>query len=230
MADAKLIAERRTEFGKGAARRIRRADRIPAVLYGHGQDPIHLTLEGHATMMALKHANALLEIENPDATKNELAITREVQINPVTRNIEHVDLIIVRRGEKIEVDVPIILEGEAAPGTLVSVDNQTISILAEATHIPESIEVSIESREVGEHIYAADVKLPSGTQLVADPELLMVNISAELSEEQLEAELESEAVDEEAAAATGAEADEEGEAEEGDQRESGGESEEDSES
>lgn len=230
MADAKLIAERRTEFGKGAARRIRRADRIPAVLYGHGQDPIHLTLEGHATMMALKHANALLEIENPDATKNELAITREVQINPVTRNIEHVDLIIVRRGEKIEVDVPIILEGEAAPGTLVSVDNQTISILAEATHIPESIEVSIESREVGEHIYAADVKLPSGTQLVADPELLMVNISAELSEEQLEAELESEAVDEEAAAATGAEADEEGEGEEGDQRESEGESEEDSES
>ena len=209
--DAKLIAERRTEFGKGAARRIRRADRIPAVLYGHGQDPIHLTLEGHATMMALKTSNALLEIENPDATKNELAIAREVQVHPVTRLIEHVDLIIVKRGEKIEVDVPVHVEGEAAPGTIVSVDNQTLLVLAEATHIPEYFEVSVEGREVGDHIYAADVTLPQGTELVADPEMLVVNISAELSEEQLEAELESEAVDEEVAASTGAEPSEDAE-------------------
>lgn len=210
--DAKLIAERRTEFGKGAARRIRRTDRIPAVLYGHGQDPIHLTLEGHATMMALKTSNALLEIENPDATKNELAIAREVQVNPVTRHIEHVDLIIVKRGEKIEVDIPIHVDGEAAPGTIVSVDNQTLLVSAEATHIPEYFEVSVEGREVGDHLYAADVTLPKGVELIADPEMLIVNISAELSEEQLEAELESEAVDEEVAAATGAESDEDAEA------------------
>ncbi len=216
MADFKLIAERREDFGKGAARRLRRADKVPAVLYGHGEDPIHLTLDGHATMMAMKMPNALLEIESPDGSKNRLAIARDIQRHPVTWNIEHLDLIIVKRGEKIEVEVPVVVEGEAAPGTVVSVDNQVIRLLAEATSLPESVEVSIEGREVGEHVYASDVTVPKGTELVDDPELLIVNISAELSEEQLEAELESEAVDEEVAAATGAPAEDDTEAQGGD--------------
>ncbi|MFB9775273.1 50S ribosomal protein L25/general stress protein Ctc [Brevibacterium otitidis] len=212
MADFKLIAERRDDFGKGAARRLRREDKIPAVLYGHGEDPVHLTLDGHATMMAMKMPNALLEIESPDGAKNRLAIARDIQRHPVTHNIEHLDLIIVKRGEKIEVEVPVVIEGEAAPGTVVSVDNQLIRLLAEATSLPESVEISIEGRGVGEHIYAGDVAVPEGSELVDDPELLMVNISAELSEEQLEAELESDAVDEEVAAATGAPAADEAEA------------------
>lgn len=197
MDDIKLIAERREEFGKGAARRIRREDKIPAVIYGHGNDPVHLVLQGHQTMMALKNPNALLTIENPDASKRELAIAKDVQRDPVSRVILHVDLIIVKRGEKIEVDIPIVVEGEAAPGTMVSVDNQTLTVLADATALPENFPVSIEGREVGEHLYAADVELPKGVELAADPELLIVNVSAELSEEALEAELESDAVTEE---------------------------------
>jgi large subunit ribosomal protein L25 len=119
--------------------------------------------------------------------------------------IEHLDLLLVKRGEKVEVEVPIVVEGEAAPGTLVSVDNQSLLISADATKLPDSIEVNIEGREVGEHLYAADVTLPAGVELVSDGELLIVNVSAQLSEEQLEAELESDAVDEEVAASTGAE-------------------------
>lgn len=206
-----LKAKSRDEFGKGAARRIRRADRIPAVLYSHGNTPTHLTLEGHSTMMALKNPNALLEIVNEDSGDTQLAIAREVQREPLRRTIEHIDLIIVHRGEKIEVDVPVVVEGEAAPGTLVSVDNQTLTVEADPTQIPESFTVSIEGLEVGEHVYASEVALPSGVTLVADPELLVVNISAELSEEQLEAELESDA---------------EGEAAEGEAAESSDESEE----
>ncbi|GAA4285059.1 50S ribosomal protein L25/general stress protein Ctc [Brevibacterium daeguense] len=207
MADATLAAELRTEFGKGAARRIRRADRIPAVLYGHGRDPIHITLEGHATMMALKTSNALLEIVSSDGSKNQLAIPREVQINPVNRHIEHVDLFVVVRGEKIEVEVPVHMVGEPAYGTMISVDNQSIRVLAEATTIPEQIEVSMEGRKPGDHVYAGDVSLPAGVELIDDPEFLLINVSAQLSEAQLEAELESEAVDEDVAASTGAEPD-----------------------
>lgn len=225
MVDAKLNATLRSEFGKGAARRARREGLVPAVLYGHGSDPIHLHLDGHATMMALKHANALLEIAG-DGVDKQLAIARDVQVHPVTRIIEHVDLIIVKRGEKIEVEVPVHLEGEAAPGTLVSVDNQTLLLLADALHIPEFLTVSIEGREVGDHIYASDVELPKDAELAADPELLVVNISAELSEEELEAELESDAVDEEVAAATGAEPSDA----EGDESDAEGESEGDEES
>lgn len=191
MADFKLVAEPRNEFGKGASRRIRRAGRIPAVIYGHGGDPVHVSLEGHATMMALKHVNALLEIESTDGAKNVLAIARDVQIEPVRREIEHLDLIIVKRGEKIEVDVPVHVTGEAAPGTMVSQEESTIAVLADATKLPELVEISVEGRPAGEHILAGQVELPAGVELVADEELLIVNISEE-AEMDLESDADSE--------------------------------------
>ena len=208
MADFKLLAEARNEFGKGAARRIRRAGRIPAVIYGHGGDPVHVSLEGHATMLALKHANALLEIESTDGSKNVLAIARDVQIEPVRRDIEHLDLIIIKRGEKIEVDVPIHVVGEAAPGTMVSQEESTIAVKADATKLPEIIEVSIEGRPAGEHLLAGQVELPAGVELVADEEQLIVNVSEEIemdTESDAEEESAEESTEDEAAEESGAE-------------------------
>lgn len=183
MADFKLIAEARNEFGKGAARKIRRTGRIPAVVYGHGGDPVHISLEGHATMLALKHANALLEIESADGSKNVLAIARDVQIEPVRREIEHLDLIVVERGEMIEVDVPIHIVGEPAPGTMISQEESNIVVKADATKLPEVIEASIEGRTVGEHVLAKEIELPAGVSLVSDPELLVVNVAEPTREE-----------------------------------------------
>lgn len=179
MADFKLIAEPRNEFGKGAARRTRRAGRIPAVVYGHGGDPVHISIDGHATMMALKHANALFEIESTDGAKNVLAIARDVQTDAVTRQIEHLDLIIVKRGEKVEVDVPVHIIGESVPGTMVQQEESTILIKADATKLPEYVEVTIDGRAAGEHVLAGQVELASGVELAADPELLVVNVSEE---------------------------------------------------
>ena len=186
----KIKAEVRTEFGKGAARRIRRADKVPAVVYGHGNDPTHLTLPGHETMMALKHggANALLELDIDG--KTQLALTKQVQIDPIKRHLEHVDFVAVRRGEKVTVDVPIHLVGEAVRETLVVTEHATIQLEAEATHIPEYVEVSIEGAEVGTQIHASDLTLPSGSTLLTDPEALVVNVTQQQSQEALEAELE----------------------------------------
>src|SRR5215470_6328311 len=133
----KITAEVRTEFGKGAARRIRRDDKIPAVVYGHGNDPIHLTLPGHDTMMALKHggANALLELDIDGSS--QLALTKQVQVDPIRRVLEHVDFVAVRRGEKVTVDVPVHVVGEAAPEALVVTESSTVQVEAEATAIPE---------------------------------------------------------------------------------------------
>ena len=175
MSEIKLAAEARTEFGKGAARRVRRANKIPAVLYGHGSDPLHVTLPGHETMMALKHSNALFSIELEG--KARLAIAKDVQRDPVRNVIEHVDLLIVKKGEKVAVDVPVVVTGESAPGTIHLVDLQTLAVEAEATHLPESIEVSIEGLEAGSQILAGDVKLPQGTTLTADAELLVVSVT-----------------------------------------------------
>jgi large subunit ribosomal protein L25 len=207
MADFKLLAEARNEFGKGAARRIRRAGRIPAVIYGHGGEPVHVSLEGHATMLALKHANALLEIESTDGSKNVLAIARDVQIEPVRRDIEHLDLIVVKRGEKIEVDVPIHVVGEAAPGTMVSQEESTIAVKADATKLPELIEVSIEGRPAGEHVLAGQVELPAGVELIADEEQLIVNVSEEIAmDTESDAEEDTEeSTEEESAEESGAE-------------------------
>ncbi len=190
MATEKIAAETRTEFGKGAARRIRRADKIPAVLYGHGNDPVHITLPGHSTMMALKHggSNALLELEIEGTS--QLALTKQVQVDPIRRTLEHIDFVAVRLGEKVTVDVRIQLVGDAASETVVVTENSTVSIEAEATHIPENIEVSIEGLPAGTQILAGQLSLPEGSTLLVDPETLIVNIIEQQSEEALEAELE----------------------------------------
>ena len=190
MPPEKITAETRTEFGKGAARRIRREDKVPAVLYTHGDEPQHITLPGHDTMMALKHggANALLELSIDG--KSQLGLTKQIQVDPITRIIEHIDFVAVRRGEKVHVDVPIHVVGEAGPDTLVVTENAVVSIEAEATHIPEYFEVSVEGAEVGTLIHASDLTIPSGSTLLSDPELLIVNVAQQISEEALEAELE----------------------------------------
>lgn len=187
MAEVKIQAESRTEFGKGAARRIRRADKVPAVLYGHGAEPTHITLPGHDTMLALKNSNALLSINVEGNT--QLAIPKDVQRDPIKGFIEHVDLLVVTKGEKVSVDVRIILEGEPGPDALVVTEHSTITIEAEATHIPESIEVSVEGLEVGTQIHASDLKLPAGSSLQIDEETLIVNITSAPTAKQLEDEL-----------------------------------------
>ena len=206
MPEVKLTAELRTEFGKGAARRIRRAQKVPAVLYGHGSDPIHISLPGHETLLALRTANALLSIDINGTS--QLALPKQVQRDPLKHTIDHVDLVIVRRGEKVTVDVPLHVEGEAEDDTLVVVDHNSIAIEAEATHLPEQIVVSIEGLPAGTQILARDLKLPDGTTLDMDPETLVVNVTSAPSAEAIEAELaeaEAEAGIEPTAAAAGAE-------------------------
>ncbi len=189
MSAEKITAETRTEFGKGAARRIRRDDKIPAVIYGHGNDPIHVTLPGHSTMMALKRggSNSLLELAIEG--KAQLALTKAVQIDPLRRVIEHIDFVAVRKGEKVTVDVRIHLVGDAAAETLVVTENNTIAVEAEATHIPEMIEIDIQGLEAGAQIHASDLVLPDGTTLLADPELLIINITQAQTSEDVEAGL-----------------------------------------
>ncbi|KAA1421386.1 50S ribosomal protein L25/general stress protein Ctc [Nocardioides humilatus] len=194
----KITAELRTEFGKGAARRIRREDKIPAVVYGHGNDTMHVTLPGHATMMALKHggANALLELEIDG--KIQLALTKQVQVDPVRRVLEHIDFVAVRRGEKVTVDVQVVVVGEAAKDTLVVADNTTVQVETEATHIPESFELDITDAEAGTQFLAGSLSLPSGSILTSDPEALLVNVTAQV-EQDLGEESEAAASDEAAA-------------------------------
>ena len=193
MSDEILIqAQARTEFGKGAARRARRAGQVPAVIYGHGAEPIHVALPGHDTMMALKQANALLTIEL-DGTK-QLALVKDVQRDPIKPVIEHIDLVTVKRGEKVVVDIPVHVEGQAGPDTIVQLDAPTLSIEAEATHLPESVTVSVEGLVAGTQITAGDVTLPEGSTLAVEADLLVVNVTAQISAEALEADLaESEA-------------------------------------
>lgn len=187
MPEVKLIAELRTEFGKGAARRIRRAHKVPAVLYGHGTAPIHIALPGHETLLALRTANALLSIEVNGSS--QLALPKQVQRDPLKHTIEHVDLVIVRRGEKVTVDVPVHLEGEAGPETLVVVDHNSIPIEAEATNIPQRILVSVEGLPPGTQILARDLQLPAGSTIDLEPETLIVNITNAPTAEAVEAEL-----------------------------------------
>ena len=173
--DNKLVAEVRDQFGKGAARKIRAAGKIPAVIYGHGTEPQHVTLPGHEVSLILRKANAVLDLDI--AGKSQLALVKDVQKDPVRQIIEHVDLIVVKKGEKVQVDVPVHVEGESFAGTIVTLDAATITIEAEATHIPENVVVSVEGLEEGAHITAGQVELPKGASLVSDPETLVVAIS-----------------------------------------------------
>jgi large subunit ribosomal protein L25 len=187
VSDNRLVAEKRTEFGKGAARKIRRNHKIPAVMYGHGAEPVHITLPGHDAIMALKGANALLTIVIDG--EEQLALAKDVQRDPIKPVIEHVDLVIVRRGEKVTVDVPVHVEGEAAPETVVTLDAQTLQLEVEATDIPESVVVSVEGLKAGTQIHASAVTLPAGAGLLTDPEVLVVNITQQISQEALDAEM-----------------------------------------
>jgi large subunit ribosomal protein L25 len=188
----KLAAEKRTEFGKGYARRVRAAHKIPAVIYGHGAEPIHVTLPGHETMIAVRVPNALLTLDI--AGEEHLAIVKDIQRNAVRQTIEHIDLLTVRRGEKVTVDVPVHVTGEVAAGFVANQEAVTVSVEAEATHLPTALEVSVEGREAGQHVHAADIALPQGVALLTDGETLVVNVS-----EALEVAAEEEAGEAEAA-------------------------------
>jgi len=191
MSESNIQAEPRTEFGKGAARRIRRADKVPAVLYGHGADPVHITLPGHDTMLALKHGgvNALLNITIEG--KTQLALPKQVQRDAIKGFLEHLDLIIVTKGEKVHVEIPVHLVGEPGPDALVVTEHSPVTVEAEATHIPEFIEVSIEGAEVGTQIFAKDLELPKGSTVLLDDDTLIVNITHAPTAEEVEAELET---------------------------------------
>lgn len=170
-----LVAEPRTQFGKGFARRARVAGKIPAVLYGHGSDPVHVLLPGHEAMMALKHSNALLTIMIDG--KPELTIAKDVQKDYVRRTIAHVDLLIVKKGEKITVDVPLHLTGDPFPGCVAVLEHNVVSVEAEATHLPERFEISVEGLTDGQHVTAGEVTLPAGSTLLTDAHLTVVFVT-----------------------------------------------------
>ncbi|MBO1770743.1 50S ribosomal protein L25/general stress protein Ctc [Agrococcus sp. TF02-05] len=175
--DNKLETEPRTSFGKGAARKIRAAGKVPAVLYGHGTEPKHLTLDAHQVFLLVRRSNAILDLQIEG--QSQLALVKDVQRNPVMQgiqSIEHLDLLIVQRGEKVIVDVPVHLEGESAPGTINNLEETAISIEVDALSIPDSIVVSIEGLEEGAHVLAGDIQLPAGATLVTEPDTLVVGI------------------------------------------------------
>ncbi|WP_369035462.1 MULTISPECIES: 50S ribosomal protein L25/general stress protein Ctc [Streptomyces] len=182
MSEVKLTAETRTEFGKGAARRIRREAKVPAVVYGHGADPVHIALPGHELALALRTPNVLLTLDIEGRT--ELAIPKAVQRDPLKGFLEHVDLLTVKRGEKVTVEVYVHTEGELAPGAyLLEHVLSTLTVEAEATHIPESVTVSIAGLEAGASILAKDIPLPSGTTLAIDEDAVVLQVLAAQAEE-----------------------------------------------
>jgi len=185
--EVRIAAEPRTEFGKGAARRIRRASKVPAVLYGHGTDPRHISLPGHELMLALKTPNVLLTLDVQGAT--ELALPKDIQRHPIKGFLEHVDLLLVRHGEKVKVEIPLHVVGEVVSGGLVANELTTLEVEAEATNIPQAFEIDIEGREIGTQVVAKDILLPPGVTLVTDPEHLVIHITAAPTAEELEAEL-----------------------------------------
>ncbi|MET7717835.1 50S ribosomal protein L25/general stress protein Ctc [Streptomyces sp. NPDC005407] len=192
MSEVKLAAEIRTEFGKGAARRVRRENKVPGVLYGHGSNPVHITLPGHELLLALRTSNVLLSLDIEG--KTELAIPKAVQRDAIKGFLEHVDLLIVKRGEKVNVEIPVHTEGELAPGAyLVEHVLNALPVEAEATHIPESVTVSIAGLAAGDSILAKDVPLPSGTTLAVEDDAVVVQVLAAQAEEPTgEAEAEGE--------------------------------------
>jgi large subunit ribosomal protein L25 len=173
--DTKVHAEVRENFGKGFARRLRAAGKIPAVIYGHGTKPLHVALPGHQVALLIRRANAVLELDVNG--KHQLTLVKDVQKDPVHQIIEHIDLLVVKKGEKIQVQVPILVIGEPAPGTIVNLDAPSIALEVEATHIPERVEVSVEGLEDGARITAADLELPKGASLQAEDDLLIVAVS-----------------------------------------------------
>lgn len=184
----KLTAAVRSETGKGASRRARRNGKVPAVLYGHGSDPQHLELDAHDFAAVLRHSgtNAVLTLDI--AGKEQLALTKALEIHPIRRNIQHADLLVVRRGEKVTVEVNVVVEGEAVSGSLVTQDANTITVEADVQSIPDHLTVSIEGAEIGTQFTASSITLPSGVTLVSDPDTLVVNVVAAPTAEEMEGE------------------------------------------
>lgn len=171
----KLAATLREDFGKGYARRIRMAGDIPAVIYGHGEDPKHVVLPGHATTLAARTANVILDLDIEG--ESVLTMVKDIQRHPIRPEIQHMDLLIVKRGERVEIEVPLTVQGEVAVEAVANQEETVLLVEADALNSPDEIVVDIEGRGVGEHVHAGDVKLPAGVTLVADEELLIVNIS-----------------------------------------------------
>jgi large subunit ribosomal protein L25 len=183
-----IDAKPRTEFGKGPARRTRAAGRVPAVLYGHHAEPTHVTLPGHEVLMALRTANVLIRLEGlPGGAK--LALPKAVQRDPIKGYVEHVDLLLVRRGEKVTVDVPVTVVGEVAPDGMLDQQLVQISVEAEATNIPQGIEVNVEDMAIGAAVYGRDLQLPAGVTLADEPDVLVMHVLAAPTAAQIEAEL-----------------------------------------
>jgi len=188
VSEVRLAAEVRTEFGKGGARRTRRSGKIPAVIYGHGADPRHVSLPAREFAAAIKRGGGNVLLTLSLEGKDELTIPKAVQRHPIRGDFEHVDLIAVRVGEKVAIDVPLVITGEVAPGGMVGQEHTTVHVEAEATHLPTEIEVSVEGLEPGAHITAGDLNLPAGTTLVTDAETLLLNITAAPTAEEIEAD------------------------------------------
>jgi large subunit ribosomal protein L25 len=197
--EVRIEAEPRTEFGKGASRRTRRAGRVPAVMYGHGANNQHFTLPEHDLMIALKTPNALIRLEG--LGKSALALPKAVQRNAIRGEIEHVDLIEVRSGEKVTVEIPVRVSGEVFPGGLLDQQLVQISVEAEATHLPNGVDVDVAGMEIGTSVHAGDIALPAGTTLVTDPEALVLHVLGAPTVDLGEAEAEGEAAEGEAAEA-----------------------------
>ncbi|HTZ42783.1 MAG TPA: 50S ribosomal protein L25/general stress protein Ctc [Jatrophihabitans sp.] len=188
MSEVRLAAAIRTDFGKGGARRTRRAGKIPAVIYGHGADPKHVSLPGREFVNAVRHGgpNVLLSLSIDG--DEQLVLPKSIQRHPIRGEFEHVDLLAVRRGEKVTVDVPLSITGDIAPGGLLNVEHAAVTLEAEATHLPSEIELSVEGLEIGAQITADDLTLPAGTTLVTDPAILLVSVTTAPTAEDLEAE------------------------------------------
>jgi len=176
VSEVRIAAEPRTEFGKGAARRTRRAGKVPAVLYGHGTEPQHISLPGHDLMLALKTPNVLLRVLGLSGGE-ELALPKDVQRDPLKGFLEHVDLLLVKSGEKVTVEIPVVVTGEIVSGNLLDQQLVQVAVEAEATHIPQQVEVSVEGLDAGAIIHAKDLKLPAGATLVADDEAIVLQVN-----------------------------------------------------
>jgi large subunit ribosomal protein L25 len=187
----KLVAGVRESFGKGAARKIRAAGQVPAVIYGHGTEPRHITIPAHETMLIIRKANAVIDLDIDGAS--ELVLVKDVQKDPVRQIIEHIDLIVVKKGEKVQVDVPVHVQGEPFGGAIAELDHATLSVEAEATNIPTNVVVDVEGKEAGTHITAGDIVLPAGVSLVTEADVLVVGIVAPAAPASDEAEAATEA-------------------------------------
>jgi len=190
----KLNVELREDFGKGASRRLRTEGRVPAVLYGHGETPYHLSLPGHETALIARNPNALLELHLPDGSTH-LALIKEIQRHPLKRSLAHLDLIIVRKGEKVEVEIPVVLTGEPLAPAIAVVDLLALTLSVDALNVPEQVEIDVEGKEDGFQVFAGDVKLPGDSELINDAEILVVSVAIPRIEEEADEEAEGEATE-----------------------------------